>query len=191
MSGSELTAPSATREHRLLEAGGHPDRARPDHTIRVYRQGDIGLIHALSDHLSAKSLYHRFFIGTPRIPMSYLHSLETVDHWDREVLIALREDTHAIAITEYTRDAAHPWRADLAMLVADAWQRRGLARLLLGTLGQIALSRGITHFTADVLADNEAAQAAIGRHRPGSPSVQGSDGLKHFLLQTRPCSTRR
>ncbi|MEO3782638.1 GNAT family N-acetyltransferase [Actinocorallia sp. B10E7] len=155
-------------------------------TIRTYRQDDIGLVHALSDLLSAQSLYHRFFVGTPRIPTGYLRSLKTVDHRDREVLIALQEDTHAVAIAEYTRDTAAPRTADLAMLVADAWQRRGLARLLLDSLSEIALSCGITHFKADVLADNKAVQTAIHRHRPGSLSVEGSDGLRHFLLRTDP-----
>lgn len=162
--------------------------ASPDGiTIRTYRHDDVDLIRALSHHLSAASLYHRFFIGTPHIPASYLHSLRSVDHWDREVLIALHEELHpgALAIAEYTRDAERSETADLGMLVADAWQRRRLAHPLLETLGEIALTRGITHFAADVLPTNEAAHAAIHRYRPGSPSTRAADGTRRFLLETR------
>jgi RimJ/RimL family protein N-acetyltransferase len=176
MSGPHLMKPSPPRQ----------DRAFPDLTIRAYQQTDIGLIHALSDLLSAQSLYHRFFLGTPRIPTSYYRSLKNVDHRDREALIALQTGTRAVAIAEYVRDTADPRTADLAIMIADAWQRRGLARPLLDALGQIAFSHGITHFKADVLAGNKPAQSAIHHHRPGSPSTQGSDGITHFILQTRP-----
>ncbi len=166
------------------------DREFPGLTIRAYRQDDIGLIQALSDRLSSQSLYHRFFVGTPRIPLNYLRSLKKVDHQDREVLIALHEDVHAVAIAEYTRDTTDPRTADLAVLVADEWQHHGLARVLLDALGNIALSHGITHFKADVLPDNRPAQSAIHRHRPGSPSTRDPGGLRRFLLTTHPAPTK-
>ncbi|MQY06938.1 GNAT family N-acetyltransferase [Actinomadura macrotermitis] len=152
--------------------------------IRAYRNGDIALIRAMSGRLSGRSLYHRFFVGTPHIPVAYLDSLRSVDHRDREVLLALRGDV--VAVAEYARDPARPETAELAVLVADAWQRRGLAGPLLDTLGALALSHGITRFTADVLPGNGAARAAILRHRPGSPAVYTLDGTTRYLLETRP-----
>lgn len=199
MTSTTSGIPDARGDNRLPHLAGtrphRPEKTRPQRVwagpdgviVRAYRHDDVDLIRALSDHLSPWSLYHRFFIGTPHIPPSYLHSLRSVDHWDREVLIALGEDVHpgALAVAEYVRDAGTSEIADLGVLVADAWQRRGLAGPLIEALGEIALSRGITHFAADVLPGNEAARAAIRRYRPGSPSTRATDGTRRFLLETR------
>ena len=46
--------------------------------------------------------------------------------------------------------------AEVAFLVRDEWQRRGLGRLLLDYLIELAMERGIAGFTAEVLATNQA-----------------------------------
>lgn len=159
------------------------DRTHRDHIrIRTYRDGDAALLRRMSAEVSARSLYHRFFAGVTGIPDSYLDSLTDVDHRDHAALVALRGDDHAIAIAEYRRDADHPSLADLGILVADQWQRRGVGGLLLDALGELALTHGITAFKADVLHDNLPARAAIRRHRPGAPATIGDGGVNHYLL---------
>ncbi|MGJ6969718.1 GNAT family N-acetyltransferase [Streptosporangium sp. G11] len=155
-----------------------PAHRTPGLTIRPCRPADVPLVRGLSDHASATSLYHRFFVGSPRIPAGYLRSLQTVDHWNREILLAIPDSgDHTVAIAEYVRDRTDPRTAEMAMLVADAWQRHGLSRLLIDALGELAHARGITHFTAETLPDNQAAQAAILRHRPGALTTHHGDSL--------------
>ena len=133
----------------------------------------------MSDRLSSANLYQRFFVGTPRLPESYLRSLATVDHRGRVVLLAVSAaGVHAIA--EYIRDAADPATSEPAFLGADAWQRHGLARPLLVRLGTIAVSAGVTRFRADVLPENSAARAAIRRYRLGSTFTRLPDGLYRY-----------
>lgn len=58
-----------------------------------------------------------------------------------------------VGLGGFVRDARDGARLNLA--VAGSFQRRGLGALLLARLRLIALERGITRFTADVLNDNE------------------------------------
>ena len=152
--------------------------------VRAYDPGDADLLRAMSARLSRQSLYTRFFAGTPRLPSMYVRTLNQVDHRDREALLAVVAG-EIIGIAEYVRDAADPIRADLAVLVVDAWQRRGVARLLVAELTRLAEQRDITEFNADVLTMNTAALAAIRRVWPGSVPVQGSGGTASFLLRAR------
>jgi GNAT superfamily N-acetyltransferase len=47
-----------------------------------------------------------------------------------------------------------PGTTEIAIVVEDAWQRRGLGGLLLDALFTAAEARGLRRFTADVLAEN-------------------------------------
>jgi acetyltransferase len=79
-----------------------------------------------------------------------------VDYPTRLALVAEEQDAggpplHAVARYE-------PGEADgtteVAIVVEDAWQHRGLGTLLLDALLAAAEARGLRRFTADVLADN-------------------------------------
>ncbi|MEU8802472.1 GNAT family N-acetyltransferase [Spirillospora sp. NPDC048819] len=157
-----------------------PDPALDDVRIRPYGVTDHDRVHRMSDRLSAASLYARFFSGTPRIPDHYVGLLDALDHWDREAVVALDGD-EIIGITEYVRDAKQPWRADLAVLVADPWKRRGLGSVLVGCLARLAERRGITEFDADVILTNRDAVHFV---RHGWPAVRPTSqgGSAHFRL---------
>ena len=51
--------------------------------------------------------------------------------------------------------------AEVAFVVADPWQGRGLAPLLLDRLADRARSRGIERFVAETLSDNRAMLAVF------------------------------
>ncbi|WP_433475801.1 N-acetyltransferase family protein [Spirillospora sp. CA-142024] len=148
--------------------------------IRPYGITDHDRVRRMSDRLSAASLYTRFFSGTPRLPEHYLGLLENLDHWDREALVALDGD-EILGIAEYVRGKDRPWRADLAVLVADPWQRRGIGSVLIGCLSELAARRGITEFDADVVLTNRPALLFV---RHGWPSARSTldGGAAHFTL---------
>jgi len=50
---------------------------------------------------------------------------------------------------------------DVAVVVADDWQGRGLGRMLIRRLAHIARRRGISRFHATMLGDNRRAQALV------------------------------
>lgn len=151
-----------------------------DVRIRPYGIGDDERLRGMSGRLSGESLYTRFFSGTPAIPEMYVRSLYRLDHWDREAMVALL-DGQMLGIAEYIRDRAEPWRAEIAVLIADPWQRRGLARRMVGFLAQLAERRGITEFDADVVLANRIAMSAIRTGWPGvRPSSEG--GSAHYRL---------
>jgi GNAT superfamily N-acetyltransferase len=87
-----------------------------------------------------------------------LDYLTDVDHRDHEALLAIAEDTReGVAVARYVR--TRPGVAEPAIVVADDWQGRGLARQLLDALADRAREEGVEYFVAPVLAENRAAIA--------------------------------
>ena len=137
--------------------------------------------------LSRQSLYNRFFVGSPRIPAAYAGMLARVDHRDREALVALVGEK-VVGIAEYVRDGTLPHTADIAVMVADAWQRRGVARRLLTDLTEAARERGIDELRADVLAANGAALAAVRSGWPDASVTRAEGGSVVFRLPLPPAA---
>lgn len=136
------------------------------------------MVAAMSESLSARSLAERFFAGTPRIPRELLKQLAAIDHDRIEAVIAVIDGT-VIGLAQYAR--LTETSAELAVLVADAWQRNGVARMLVTTLAELAAARGITCFEAGVLPDNAAARLAIAGTWPGATPVDEDDCLTYLL----------
>lgn len=145
--------------------------------IRPYRPDDEALVRAM--RLSRESLYERFFAGTPYLPSFYVRALNKADHWNHEVLIALDGEA-VIGLAEYARAATD--RAHLAVMVADEWQRRGVARRLVTALIALARVRGVVALHADVLASNASAVAAVRSLWPAAPAVRGDGGTVTYQL---------
>src|SRR3954451_14467383 len=63
-----------------------------------------------------------------------------------------------LGVARYVRFANDPSRADLAVTVVDAWQRRGVGTALLVELARHAADAGIATFSATAFAENRGAQ---------------------------------
>jgi GNAT superfamily N-acetyltransferase len=72
-----------------------------------------------------------------------------------------------VGVVRYSR-SAEPSTADMAVLVEDAWQRKGLAVVLIERLRELARSRGIETFTATMLSQNRPAIRVVRKVFPGS-----------------------
>ncbi|GGU03867.1 hypothetical protein GCM10010208_30100 [Actinomadura livida] len=163
-----------------MRSAAHIDPALDDLRIRPYGITDHDRVHRMSERLSSASLYTRFFSGTPRLPDHYVGLLDGLDHWDRDALVALDGDDIA-GIAEYVRDKKRPWRADIAVLVTDPWQRRGLGSVLVGCLTELAGRRGVTEFDADVVLENRPAIRFVHHGWPAARSTT-EGGSAHFRL---------
>ncbi len=100
---------------------------------------------------SPESTYLRFFAPMPRLSQQDLERFSHVDHDERGALVAVVRG-HIIAVARYDRTA--PAEAEVAFNVSDSQQGKGLGSVLLEHLAAAAWERGISRFTAEVLAQN-------------------------------------
>jgi len=127
--------------------------------LRLLEPEDVNLIRRFYSRLSPETIYRRF-MGPVLPPADDLcRRLTDIDHRDRDALIAL--DTRGIA--GVARYATFPGGCvyDVAVVVADDWQGKGLGRLLMRRLAHIARLRGISSFHATMFGDNHRALALV------------------------------
>src|SRR5215218_6259998 len=114
--------------------------------VRPWRPGDLVLLRDAESSFSPTALSSRFLVGTHRFPSAYLHRLERPFDPKRpwQGLVALA-DGKLVGIGECAwGPGADIEPAELAVLVADAWHRRGIgARLTCELLGA-CLNNGTT-----------------------------------------------
>jgi GNAT superfamily N-acetyltransferase len=127
--------------------------------IRAFEpDDDTDRLVAMFDRLSPTSVYRRFFTLMPHLEGRLLRDLTDIDHDRREAVVATHDDD-VVAVAHYVRSSNDPAVAEVAVVVEDAWQRRGLASQLLHELVRLGRQRGIASFDANVLADNMPALA--------------------------------
>ena len=122
--------------------------------IRPIRPDDVEQLRALHSRLSPQSIYFRFFNPIPKLPEPQLHHLAEVDYRDRFALVA-ELDGVVVAVVRYDRKDDND-AAEVAFVVEDGQQRRGLATIMLEHLAAVARSNGIERFFAETLPDNRA-----------------------------------
>jgi GNAT superfamily N-acetyltransferase len=127
------------------------------------------------ERLSPDSRYLRFFSARPALSDAELTYLTEVDGVDHVAIGALRETASGldgVGIARFVRTPEEPTCAEPAVAVIDAEQGRGIGAILLDRLIAAALERGITHFSAPVLADN----ATMTKLLSGYDGVRWTDG---------------
>ena len=119
--------------------------------LRPIRPSDADRLIAFYDRVSPESKYLRFFAAYPRLSDRDVKRFTEVDYVDRVAfIITLGDDM--IAVGRY--DRIEDDHAEVAFLIEDAHQGRGIAQLLLEHLAQAARERRITRFVAEVLPEN-------------------------------------
>ncbi|MDQ3054178.1 MAG: GNAT family N-acetyltransferase, partial [Actinomycetota bacterium] len=141
--------------------------------------GLLGL-HARS---SERTRYLRFFGPYPRVSDKDLLRFTNVDHHDRVALIVLLGE-ELIAVGRYERLPDRD-EAEVAFLVEDAHQGRGLGSVLLEHLAAAAQERGIRRFVAEVLAENRK-MISIFREAGYEPSRSYDEGVVHLVFDIAP-----
>ena len=122
--------------------------------LRPIEASDADALVKFHGGLSARTRYLRYFSAYPRIPERDLYRFTHVDHHDRVALVAwLGGEIIAVGRYEGTPGTDE---AEVAFVVADAHQGRGIGSVLLEHLAAAARERGIARFMAIVLAENDA-----------------------------------
>jgi GNAT superfamily N-acetyltransferase len=122
--------------------------------IRAVSPGDEDGLRKMLARLSRETIHKRFHLPLPRVPEWALAYLTDVDHYDKESLVALVGD-EIVGQAMYVRQ--EPREAEIAIVVEDRWQSRGIGRLLLSRLAEEAGCRKIEAFTGTVLGENRGA----------------------------------
>jgi len=122
--------------------------------VRAVTPRDAARVAAFHRALSLETVHFRYFSGLVRLPPAILERFTRVD-FARDMVLVAEVGERVIALASYHRGAA-PDAAEVAFVVADEYQGRGLGTLLLEELAELARERGVTRFTADTLAGNRA-----------------------------------
>ncbi|MEV4142215.1 GNAT family N-acetyltransferase [Amycolatopsis sp. NPDC049691] len=141
-----------------------------------------GLV-AFHAKLSERTRYFRYFGAYPRIPEKDLKRFSTVDHHDRVAFAAFLGDD-IVAVGRYER-LDHGPSAEVAFVVSDAHQGRGLGSILLEHLAAAASECGLRRFVAEVLAEN-AAMVRVFRDAGYQVSREIEEGVLHLEFDIDP-----
>jgi acetyltransferase len=115
----------------------------------------IGIESAFVHGLSAETRYNRLLGGAIAITPDYIERLVNVDY-SRDMALAATAMLDAetlIGVARYVRDKQGD-AAEFAIVIADAWQGRGIGRRVMEKLIRIARNRGVRRLYGDVLATN-------------------------------------
>ena len=154
-------------------------------TIRAVRPDDRNrIVHAFAE-LERETVYTRFFAYKKALSDAELARLDTMDFVNDVVLVAtIARDADEIIIgsARYVADPSEDVRAaEIAFVVEEDYQGRGIAGRLLRHLIAIARESGIARFEADVLETNKPMRSVFARC--GVPVRETRDGsVVHVTL---------
>ncbi|HAK96834.1 MAG TPA: 4-hydroxybutyrate CoA-transferase [Planctomycetes bacterium] len=108
--------------------------------------------------LSPESIYYRFFQPLKQFSFAYRQKLVNVNFRDELPIVGCVARPGGEEIVAAGRYIREPGRnlAEIAFLVQDEWQNKGMGTHLLQFLARCARKSGITQFRASVLRDNKA-----------------------------------
>ena len=133
--------------------------------IRQAGGGDLGGLRDFLGGLSAQSRYLRFFAGVPA--STAMLRILAGQRPDADALVATRNGLiigHAMAVDTGVPPGAAA--TEIGVVVADAWQGRGVGSGLIRALASRARDRGATTLVMEVMAENRRVLAMIAGRWP-------------------------
>ena len=157
--------------------------------LRPMLPGDADAILAFHARLSERTRYLRYFGPYPHIPARDLERFTVVDHHARVALVAWLGD-EIIAVGRYEgrfgQDGTEvEGPAEVAFVVRDDHQSRGLGSILLEHLTAAARERGVRRFEAEVLAEN-GQMVRVFRDAGYQVSREFAEGVLHLEFDIDP-----
>ena len=149
----------------------------PGTAIRSVGPADLAALSGFFAGLSVESRYLRFF--APVTPAHGLLHLLSGGPANVDAIVAVADGVivgHAMA-ADRPGDPCGTQMTDVGVVVADAWQRRGVGAALMRALVLRAQARGVTSLAMDVLPANRRVLAMIMGHWPDVAVGYSPDSL--------------
>jgi acetyl coenzyme A synthetase (ADP forming)-like protein len=156
--------------------------------VRPIEAADGPALMAFHGRLSADTVYSRFFSVKPTLSEAEVERFTHVDHDARVALVAELGD-RLVGVARYDR-TTNDREAEVAFVVTDEHQGRGIGTVLLEHLAAAARERGITRFVAQTLPGNRRMLDVFGAAGFDERSRYGDD-VVHVELAIEPTDTAR
>ncbi len=146
--------------------------------IRPLRPTDRDIYERAVIDLSPRSRYLRFLAPIPRPSEKLLDEMTNVDGRMHVASVALIPDgTRAVGVVRYVRSREDPTLAEVAIAIADDWQRRAIGRELIARTVAHARQAGLCGLYATTLRENAGAErllraSGFSRARADGPYVE-------------------
>lgn len=129
--------------------------------LRPVLPGDSERTASGSVEFSDETLYRRFqSVRTPsKTLLGYLYEVDYLEHF--VFVLTDGPDGPVVADARFVRAVDNPVQAEVAFIVGDAYQGRGIGTFLMGALAVAARDDGVQRFTARVLSDNAPMRAIL------------------------------
>ncbi|MCB9476949.1 MAG: GNAT family N-acetyltransferase [Deltaproteobacteria bacterium] len=135
--------------------------------VRPIKPSDEDEMRRLFYRFSDQAVYYRYFSPIQVMPHNKMQTYVNIDY-RRTVSLVVTVDVEGkeriVAEARYAYADSLPY-PDLAFVVEEAYQGKGIATHLYETLVRIARERGIVGFTADVVATNKAMMGVFEKSR--------------------------
>ena len=153
--------------------------------IRPITPDDADRLVEFYSRVSDESKYLRFFSPMPELPERDVERFTHVDHTSRVAFVVTLAG-QMIAVGRF--DVVEPAEAEVAFLVEDRHQGRGIAQILLEHLAQAGRELGVEKFVAEVLPAND---RMITTFREAGYKLAGGfdDGVMRYEFSIDPTTT--
>ncbi|MGY4368893.1 RimJ/RimL family protein N-acetyltransferase [Bradyrhizobium sp. LB1.3] len=138
---------------------------------------------AALEQASAQSLQRRFFVMKRHFTEKERTFFMDIDFKNHVALVARVEEAgRKVMVGGCRYVVSEPGRAEMAFMVVDAWQGRGVGSTLMRHLVNIAREAGLRELTAEVLSENTAMLKIFGRFG-FKPATRRDPQTVHLALQ--------
>ena len=156
-------------------------------SIRTATPRDAEGLRTMFARSSSESIYLRFHIPFPEVPEWMMALMSDTDHQQKEALVSVAEG-RIVGHAMYAR-LGDGTEAEMAIIVEDRWQSKGVGKALLSELAHRARLQGIETFIAEVLETNRPMLALAAMFAGTGYSLKG--GVCHLRVPLRMASEVR
>ena len=151
--------------------------------LALLEPSDGPALRRLFFRLSPETVYRRFHSPVVRPEQTQPQRLLAVAHHARAAVVAV-EDGKIVGVARYVGRPGSD-SAEIAIVVADGWQRQGIATRMLSALHDRAEDEGIAEFRLTIQADNRPMLELFRRFYPGLRGRSSSGMYEAVMPVTR------